>query len=228
LAQNLVKYCRDRLPAKHPFQLAAANNQANVYLEQGKFAEAERLYRGVIKSAATIMPEHREALIFQVNLARALLEQGKLAEAEKTARAVLPAQRRDLGDKHPQTALNLSLLGEILVRRGRPQAAESLLREALAVQRQALQKGHAQTAYTETVLGDCLTALGHYPEAEKLLLEGYKVLVAKPRFPSFHRRTLVQRLVRLYEAWSKPAQAAEWRRKLPSPSGGEDSISRKK
>ena len=62
----------------------------------------------------------------------------------------------------------------------------------------------------------CLTLLQRYDEAEALLLEAYAEL--KAAFGAHHKytRRACRALVNLYEAWSRPAQAAEWRQELRS------------
>jgi hypothetical protein len=57
-----------------------------------------------------------------------------------------------------------------------------------------------------------------FEAAEPLLLEGYAGLKQQElTVPPSERKSIreaVERLVELYEAWSKPAQAAEWKQKL--------------
>ena len=110
----------------------------------------------------------------------------------------------------------MTLLGRILVAQGRHEEAERLLRDALVIREERKQAGHWETAKTASILGAALTGLGRYEEAEPLLLNSYPI-IAEDRGET-HRRTTeaLQRIVNLYEAWSIPAKAAEWRAKLPA------------
>jgi hypothetical protein len=55
-------------------------------------------------------------------------------------------------------------------------------------------------------------ALKRYDEAEPLLLSSYALLFVK-RDAQLPVREALARIVRLYEAWEKPAQLAEWQAK---------------
>ena len=71
-----------------------------------------------------------------------------------------------------------------------------------------------------SLLGASLAGEKKYAEAEPLLLEGYQGMAArKDRIgvPDWYQvdRARVW-LVQLYQAWGKPAQAAEWRKKSRS------------
>ena len=76
--------------------------------------------------------------------------------------------------------------------------------------------GHPLVAYTEALLGTCLAEQGSFAEAERLLVGGYAKLEAAPGFPPQRLPQMAERVVKLYEAWSKPEQAAHWRAKLAS------------
>src|SRR5262249_45863285 len=88
---------------------------------------------------------------------------------------------------------------------------EPLLRECLEIRRKVLPKGHWLTADAESVIGACLFARGCYTDAELLLLSGYEHLKAAPQVPIEQLPKAGDRLIRLYEAWGKPENAAEWR-----------------
>ena len=79
-------------------------------------------------------------------------------------------------------------------------------------------ENHWRTAEARSLLGAALAGLQRHQEAEAYLLDGYTELDAS--LPAGRRTTklppAVERLVLLYDAWSKPMQAAEWRAKLPT------------
>ena len=70
------------------------------------------------------------------------------------------------------------------------------------------------------LLGASLAGQKNYAEAEPLLVEGCKGLqqhqTSLPPYLNAPRRITesLERLVQLYDAWGKPAQAAEWKQKL--------------
>ena len=59
-----------------------------------------------------------------------------------------------------------------------------------------------------------MAAQGHYAVAEPLLTESQPKLEMAKGISNARRRAAIDRVVRLYEAWNKPAKAAEWRAKL--------------
>ena len=72
-----------------------------------------------------------------------------------------------------------------------------------------------------SLLGWTLMGRGRYAEAEPLVIRGYegmKVRQAKIVVPDrFLLREAAERVVRLYEGWSKPDQAAVWKARLGMP-----------
>ena len=67
-------------------------------------------------------------------------------------------------------------------------------------------------------LGAALLAQKKYEDAEALLIQGYTGLKEQekkiPAASSSSLREAGERLIQLYEAWDRPTQASEWRRKL--------------
>ena len=66
-------------------------------------------------------------------------------------------------------------------------------------------------ATTQGALGECLTAQHRYAEAESLLIESYNSLKASQGEQNPRTIEARQRLVKFYEAWKKPALAAQYR-----------------
>jgi hypothetical protein len=99
---------------------------------------------------------------------------------------------------------------------GKFAASEPLAREALEFDCKK-QPEDWQRFRAESLLGASLAGQKKYAEAEPLLLEGYQEIVArKDRIgvPDwYHLDRAREWLVQLYQAWGKPAKAAEWRKK---------------
>jgi eukaryotic-like serine/threonine-protein kinase len=108
---------------------------------------------------------------------------------------------------------------------GRYDLAEPLLRPSLAV----LEKGWPDdwgTFGRKSLYGSALLGQKKYADAEPLLLTGYQGLKDRAATISPNRHgTLtdaLQRLVRLYDAWGKPDEAAKWRKELEAHSKAEE------
>jgi hypothetical protein len=63
-------------------------------------------------------------------------------------------------------------------------------------------------------LGELLIEQGRHADAEPLLLDGYSSMKASPESPPNRVQEGAERIVRLYEAWGRADQAAEWRARL--------------
>ena len=71
---------------------------------QGKHAEAERIYRGVLGAERRVLGEkYPDTLITSCNLALSEAEQVQCVPAEKMLEFALQASRRVLGSAHPDT-----------------------------------------------------------------------------------------------------------------------------
>jgi serine/threonine-protein kinase len=208
---------RKLLGNEHPSVAMALNNLALVRKEKGDYAGAESLHRESLALWRKLLGnEHPYLPLSMNNLANLLAEKGEYGEAESLLREALAMGRKLLGKDHPEVAMYLSSLADTLCRDEKPQEAQPLAREALVIFSKALPGGHPYIAETESVLGGCLSLAQRYGEAERLLLASYPILKAKTGERSLETRRALDRIVRLYEAWGKPDQAARYRAELAS------------
>jgi serine/threonine protein kinase/Tfp pilus assembly protein PilF len=215
-AERLYRQCLEGLGRvsgpDHPNTLTMMHNLARLLQDQGKLVEAEQRFRQCYEARRRVLgAAHPETLLSLYSLASVLADQGKLVEAERLAREALELARKGLPAGHPRLLGSLAILGSVLTEAGKASEAEPVLRECLAGRRKDLPPGHPRTAWTESVLGACLAAQKKYAEAEPLLLGGYQVLAKDPGTLEDGRRRARERLVRLYEAWGKPDEAARWK-----------------
>jgi len=94
--------------------------------------------------------------------------------------------------------------------------SEPLAREAMEVDRKN-RPDEWQRFRAESLLAASLAGEKKYAEAEPLLLEGYQGMLARKNrigVPEwYHLDRADGWLVELYQAWGKPAKAAEWKGK---------------
>ena len=106
----------------------------------------------------------------------------------------------------------MAQLGTNLIQQDKWIAAEPILRECLAV-REKTQPGAWNTFNTRSQLGGALLGQGKYAMAETLIVQGYEGMKAREaEIPAPGKARLTEaaeRLVRLYEQWGRPVQAAE-------------------
>lgn len=95
--------------------------------------------------------------------------------------------------------------------------AEAALRECLAI-RLKLAPDHWSRFNTASQRGGALMGQGRFAEAEPLIVVGYEGMkLRQASIPPPSRGRLAEAAVRLtrpYDAWGKPDQAREWKRRL--------------
>jgi tetratricopeptide (TPR) repeat protein len=155
----------------------------------------------------------RSELLEGLGLCR--LAQGDAKEAVKLIGDSLDSRRSFLLESHVEIGESLCLLGAALTEKGRAEEAESRLREGLDILRKALPAGHWRLAATDCFLGACLATQGRSSEAEPLVLSGYRTLEADRLAPPLMVSLALERVIRLYDGWDKPEEAARWRAKQP-------------
>ena len=95
--------------------------------------------------------------------------------------------------------------------------AEPVLSESEAIVSKSLPQEWWRFS-TMSLLGAALSGRGRHAEAEPLIIHGYEGLKAREaKIPPAQRPAVAEaagRVVRLYDAWAKPARAAEWKARL--------------
>jgi tetratricopeptide (TPR) repeat protein len=144
-------------------------------------------------------------------LARVKRAAGDRAGARHWFRRALEGQRVLLPAGHPSAAETLAGLGAALLEDGEAAAAEPLLREALALASERLLPRQVTRAEASAALGDAFLAQRRHAEAEPLLVAAHEGFQASrgSGHPSTVRTR--QRLVRLYDGWGRPSDAARYR-----------------
>ncbi|HTL14817.1 MAG TPA: serine/threonine-protein kinase [Thermomonas sp.] len=143
----------------HRATLAARRQLAALYVDQGRFAEAEAEFLDAQAwMAARLDPDHGDLARLRNSLAIVAWERGDAARAEAFQRQAVAAWRR--GHDRAQLAAGLFNLAMILHAGGRDREALPLLREARALRVARYGPGHALVGDTDRLLGESLAALG--------------------------------------------------------------------
>ncbi len=149
------------------------------------------------------------------HLAELLVGRGELVEAGPLARSALKTTRARYGDAHLRTARSLHTLGWLLTEAGEAAEAELVLDQCLRSY-DRLDLPESQTwlrAQAECTMGYCLLTMQRYEEAEPLLLHSYSEIQTARGDDDPSTCTALNRIIALYDAWDKPAQASRWRTK---------------
>ena len=145
---------------------------ADLLVAQGKYGDAEKLYRGVIQARSiAVGADHPDTLDSCHRLIYALTRQSKYAEAETEARRVLREREKVLGPEHVDTLVSRYNLAEPLVEQGKYAEAESLYRDVIRLDEKVLGSEHPRTLAAREGLATVLGDEGKNVEAERLYRE---------------------------------------------------------
>ena len=208
---------RKALGDGHPAVAQDLNNLALTLHEKGQLDEAETLHREALAiDQKALGDEHPTVAIDRNNLAGVLLDKGQPQEAEPLFRIALAINSKVLGQHHPAVATNMTHLAETQLLQGQPAEAAALLNAVLAFPTEMLPANHRSRAGAKSLLGACLTAQKRYPEAETMLLDAWAAQTKTGIAGRVPARTH-QRILDLYVAWGRPADAAAFRKSNPFP-----------
>lgn len=175
LVARALELQRKVLGPEDPETLTSLSQLSVILLEEGQYAEAEKLQREALAARKRVLgPEHPDTIRSLSRLAGVLSWQGRNAEAEALKREAIDIQRRVLGPEHPDTLAMMNSLVPILWSSGdesRYAEAEKLQRDALDVERRVLGPEHPDTVNGMIGLGAILRLRGQYAEAEKIYRE---------------------------------------------------------
>jgi len=192
--------------------LNSMNNLANVYGDEGKYAQAEALHSQTVEIYRRVLgPDHPFTLYSLSDFAVMYQQQGKYSLAEKYAAQALAGRRHGLGREHPTTMSSAADLALAYVSQKKFSESEPLAHEAMEIDAK-VQPEDWQRFRGESLLGASLAGEKKYAEAEPLLLEGYHGMLArKDRIAApdrYHLQCAHQWLFQLYKDWGKPEKAA--------------------
>ncbi|WP_454282317.1 tetratricopeptide repeat protein [Roseovarius sp. MBR-79] len=158
-------------------QIATALNEHALTLDaQGRYAEAEALYREALEiDRATIGEGYPYDAILLNNLAGVVRAQGRLEEAESLYREALEIDRATVGEGHRDFASGLNNLAGVVRLQDRYEEAERLLRKALKIDRATLGDRHPEYAIHLNNLANVVRALGRFEQAETLYREALEI-----------------------------------------------------
>jgi tetratricopeptide (TPR) repeat protein len=171
-------------------------------------------------SQSKLGPGHFVTLWDSGFLATAYEALNRWAEAEALLRDTLARRRKGEKPNSPLLASDLAQLGRNLLMQSKWTEAESILRECLVIC-EKVSADDWKRYDAMSLLGEAILGQTRYAEAEPMVIDGYmglKERASRVTVPDrFRLREAAVRVVRLYEAWSKPDTAMEWKAKLGMP-----------
>ena len=181
---------------------------ARAHQAVGQPAEAIAALREALALPQAIQSWSTEALLVDL-----LREHGTSEELERWLLDRLDQFRRLRGSDDHYMAYTLRHLARLYARQGRAQDAEARFAERVAQLRKLSPDTNWQVAQARTELGEQIVARGAFAEAEPLLLGGMKDLQADAYVTNPQLEEARARIVKLYTAWNRPADADAWKRR---------------
>jgi tetratricopeptide (TPR) repeat protein len=162
-----------------PHTLSYMNNLACLYMDQGKFTQAEPL---LVKVVEIKRRKGEEDLTYINNLGYLYLNQREFAEAEQLLVRALEVARRRLGEESPTSLDLMDKLASAYGNQGRLAQAETLHVKVLEARRRLRGEEDFDTLDSMKVLASLYMLQGRLSEAEPLLvkaLEGLRRLLGR-------------------------------------------------
>ena len=192
----------------HPDVAQSLNNLAGLYYAQGRYADAEALYkRSLAITKKALGPDHPDVALSLNNLAELYRVQGRYADAEPLYKRSLAIREKALGPDHPDVAQSLNNLASLYDSQRRYVDAEALYKRSLAIGEKAFGPDHPDVALSLNNLAGLYRTQGRYSEAEPLYKRSL-VIWEKAHGPnSPDVATSLNNLANLYQAQSRYADA---------------------
>jgi len=142
---------------------------AELFKAQGRYAEAELLFRRALGIAERVLgPEHPDVVTALDGVASLYEDVGKYAEAEALYNRSLTITEKVYRPEHPKTAVSFSNLAKLYLDEGKYADAKASYEQSLAINTKALGPRHLSVATNLDCLGQIALLRGEYPEAERL------------------------------------------------------------
>jgi CHAT domain-containing protein/tetratricopeptide (TPR) repeat protein len=184
------------------------NHLANLYLDQGRYAEAEPLdQRSLAIREKALGPEHHDVGLTLSDMATLSQSQGRYAEAEPLFRRSLAIREKALGPQHPSVGIALNNLALLYRDQGRYAEAEPLYRRSLAIMEKTRGPEHQQVGIALNNLAQLYQAQGRYAEAEPPFRRSLAIFEKTLGLEHPDVGVALAHLATLFRARGRPAEA---------------------
>jgi eukaryotic-like serine/threonine-protein kinase len=216
--RQVLEMRRAKLGPDHVDTIRSMNNLALLYRDRGRLHEANQLLDEAVAHATKRLGlSHPQTQRTILNQAEVLSKMSKPELAEPRLRELAAFLRDTPGSTDLAYAHQLERLAENLLEQKKYADSAVTIRECFAIVGER-EPERWTTFRVQSLLGAALLGEGKYVEAESMLLQGYEGLKLHERkIPNDARFQLYHSLewiCHLYEAWGKPEQAGEWKKKL--------------
>jgi tRNA A-37 threonylcarbamoyl transferase component Bud32 len=216
--EEALRLQRAKLGDDHPDTLLTLYNLALACRDAGQLDRAVALHDEALRRRqATLGADHPATLSSLGNLALAYCDARRAEKAVPLVEAYFAQLRKGAKPDDPAFAAQLANVTQKLLACACYREAEPYLRECLAI-RTKLQPDAWSTFNTQAMLGAALLGQKQLAQAEPLLLQGYAGMRQReatiPAAAKVRLKEALERLVELYTALDRPAEAARWQKEL--------------
>ena len=175
-AHKLGKY-------KGEIRIGVENSRGLLFLNQGNFLEAEKIFRkGLDELECIVGRHHPDALDAINNIGKSLLSQCKHVEAEMLYREALDARLKLFGENHPKSLSSLIGCSLAAAALQKNHEAKNLMEQALQISRNMLGDSAEQTLGIHLNLARLFRDIGSHKQAEhhyKTAEKGFRELLGE-------------------------------------------------
>lgn len=184
------------------------NAKAILFEKQGKYAEAEPLYKACLKTRISDLGESNPDTLDSIhNLGRLYINKGEYAKAEPLYLKCFEKRRNVLGDCDVKTLSSLNNLAVLYEYQGKYAEAEQLYLECLKTRKRVFGDSHRDTLASLNNLAVLYFIQGKYAEAEPLYEECLKKSECVRKHPD--TLTAMSNLAVLYYSQDKNDEAEQ-------------------
>jgi CHAT domain-containing protein/tetratricopeptide (TPR) repeat protein len=176
-AETLLKRALDKSAPDSPARATSLGNLGRVYEDQGRYQDAEDLYRRALAINQKGSASGQPALAMSINDVAHILEpQGHYVEAETLYLQAIGILEQTLGPRHPNLATALNNLAVVYLREGRLDDAERLFQRALDIRQAVLGADSSEVAVVLNNLAQVYELEGRHGDAEMASVKALDIL----------------------------------------------------
>lgn len=211
IMRGLLETQRRTLGEEHPETLGTVSNLGALLQLSGRLDEAAPLFEQGLDTMEGLLPATHPALqALRGNLAALERDRGNLDRAQELLLIVHATRIETLGEDHLNTLSTWFELARVARLAGEYETAFERASAGREAAYRVTGEDHSFRYEYDRELGITLTLLERFPEAEVSLLAAVaSFAAASPKVPWLVAPN--EWLVKLYEAWSRPEEAAKYR-----------------
>jgi len=208
-AKGAYDYALEHFREKNPFILYTSfNNLARLHAAQGRWGEAEKLYRKALEFGEKAFGRKHEFTLVSINgLAVVCKSTWQYREAEKLLDEALQMRKEIFGLEHEHTLNSMNNLGNLYRKLGRYEEAGQFFNKVLKLRKKIMGPNHPATLVSMNNLSLLYYEQGRYPEAESLFEETLQLREATLGKAHPDTITSMSNLAGLYEAQGRYDEA---------------------